>query len=79
MKYVRYGLNMSVLGGVLGTLYLAHRTYKNTLTAIELRDIMKQLEEVSIDAEKMVTLRAQIEEDIVRVEQLEWSEGAACQ
>ncbi len=77
-KYLRYGVNMSMLAGVIGTLYLGHRTYKNTLNARELRSIMRELEAISIDAEQIVTLRGQIEEDVVRIEQLEWSEGATC-
>ncbi len=77
-KYLRYGVNMSMLAGVIGTLYLGHRTYKNTMNARELRSIMRELEAISIDVEQMVTLRNQIEEDVVRIEQLEWSEGASC-
>lgn len=77
-KYLRYGINMSILASVVGTLYLGHRTYKNTMNARELRVIMRELEAISIDVEQMVTLRDQIEEDVVRIEQLEWSEGSTC-
>lgn len=77
-KYMRYGVNMSMLAGAIGSLYLAHRTYKNTMNARELRSIMRELEAISLDAEQIVTLRNQIEEDVVRIEQLEWSEGASC-